>query len=231
MARRQATVSSEVTGKIAEVLVEEGMRVSEGQVLARLDPSSGQVRYVIPAREAALSYADALRRAARLHDEVARAEALSALAPYLPATLQGQALALAGDLPTILAAETQRVANLSRFAEVLATPDLLEALQAGNLKRLLLALLLPAAAVLLLMWWYSADLALTLVVLLGLAAAQDQGVTPHRELQSVRDVLLPGTVGRGAGLGELHQMRVPASAHTIPRECIWMIARTVNGTW
>ena len=36
-ARRQATVSSKVTGKVAEVLVEEGMKVEEGQVLARLD--------------------------------------------------------------------------------------------------------------------------------------------------------------------------------------------------
>jgi RND family efflux transporter MFP subunit len=38
-ARRQATVSSKITGKIEEVLVEEGMAVREGQVLARLDDS------------------------------------------------------------------------------------------------------------------------------------------------------------------------------------------------
>ncbi|HKH48531.1 MAG TPA: efflux RND transporter periplasmic adaptor subunit [Thermoanaerobaculia bacterium] len=38
-ARRQATVSSKVTGKVTEVLVEEGMVVREGQVLARLDDS------------------------------------------------------------------------------------------------------------------------------------------------------------------------------------------------
>ncbi|MCC7123417.1 MAG: efflux RND transporter periplasmic adaptor subunit [Acidobacteria bacterium] len=36
-ARRRATVSSKVTGKIIEVNVEEGMAVREGQVLARLD--------------------------------------------------------------------------------------------------------------------------------------------------------------------------------------------------
>ena len=41
-ARRQATVSAKVTGKVAEVLVEEGMAVVEGQVLARLDDSSEQ---------------------------------------------------------------------------------------------------------------------------------------------------------------------------------------------
>jgi HlyD family secretion protein len=36
-ARRQATVSSKVTGKVVEVLIEEGLGVKEGQVLARLD--------------------------------------------------------------------------------------------------------------------------------------------------------------------------------------------------
>ena len=36
-ARRRATVSSKVTGKVTEVLIEEGMQVREGQVLARLD--------------------------------------------------------------------------------------------------------------------------------------------------------------------------------------------------
>ena len=39
-ARREATVSSKVTGKVMEVLVEEGMKVEVGQVLARLDSSN-----------------------------------------------------------------------------------------------------------------------------------------------------------------------------------------------
>jgi RND family efflux transporter MFP subunit len=38
--RRQATVSSKVTGKVVEILVEEGMKVKEGQVLARLDDTN-----------------------------------------------------------------------------------------------------------------------------------------------------------------------------------------------
>lgn len=38
-ARRLATVSAEITGRIAEVLIEEGMEVQPGQVLARLDTS------------------------------------------------------------------------------------------------------------------------------------------------------------------------------------------------
>ena len=39
-ARRQATVSSKVTGKVVDVLIEEGMVVTEGQILARLDTSN-----------------------------------------------------------------------------------------------------------------------------------------------------------------------------------------------
>src|SRR5436305_1496947 len=38
-ARRQATVSSKITGKVVDVLVEEGMEIREGQVLAHLDDS------------------------------------------------------------------------------------------------------------------------------------------------------------------------------------------------
>ncbi len=44
-ARRRATVSSKMTGKVVEVHVEEGMAVKEGQVLARLDDTT-QRRYL-----------------------------------------------------------------------------------------------------------------------------------------------------------------------------------------
>ncbi len=39
VARRQATVSSKTTGKVLEVLIEEGVVVAEGQLLATLDDS------------------------------------------------------------------------------------------------------------------------------------------------------------------------------------------------
>ncbi len=39
-ARREATVSSKVTGKVIEVLIEEGKQVEAGEVLARLDPTN-----------------------------------------------------------------------------------------------------------------------------------------------------------------------------------------------
>ncbi|HUR22182.1 MAG TPA: efflux RND transporter periplasmic adaptor subunit [Vicinamibacterales bacterium] len=41
-ARRRATISSKVTGKLVEVNVEEGMAVRQGQVLARLDDSTAR---------------------------------------------------------------------------------------------------------------------------------------------------------------------------------------------
>ena len=41
-ARRAATVSSKVMGKVMEVLIEEGMTVESGQILARLDDSNVQ---------------------------------------------------------------------------------------------------------------------------------------------------------------------------------------------
>jgi HlyD family secretion protein len=39
-ARREATVSSKVTGKVMEVLIEEGMKVEAGQILAKIDSSN-----------------------------------------------------------------------------------------------------------------------------------------------------------------------------------------------
>jgi RND family efflux transporter MFP subunit len=44
VARREATVSSKVTGKVREVLVEEGMRVEQGQVVATLDDTTEQAQ-------------------------------------------------------------------------------------------------------------------------------------------------------------------------------------------
>jgi RND family efflux transporter MFP subunit len=46
-ARRQATVSSKFTGRVTEVLIEEGMRVEQGQVLARLDDSNIRASYML----------------------------------------------------------------------------------------------------------------------------------------------------------------------------------------
>src|SRR5438105_3615443 len=51
-ARRRATVSSKITGKVIEVNVEEGMAVKEGQVLARLDDSSARATLALASAQA-----------------------------------------------------------------------------------------------------------------------------------------------------------------------------------
>jgi len=43
-ARREATVSSKITGKLAQVLIEEGENVAAGQVLARLDDTDAKAQ-------------------------------------------------------------------------------------------------------------------------------------------------------------------------------------------
>lgn len=55
-ARRRATVSSKITGKVVQVNIEEGMSVREGQVLARLDNET---------QSAAVALAEAQSEAAR----------------------------------------------------------------------------------------------------------------------------------------------------------------------
>ncbi len=71
--RLDATVSSKITGKIAEILVEECMKVEKGQVLARLDPSNA---------ESALRVAEARLAAARATLTEARPAAAHAIAEY-----------------------------------------------------------------------------------------------------------------------------------------------------
>jgi multidrug efflux pump subunit AcrA (membrane-fusion protein) len=51
VARRQATVSAKVTGKVMEVLIEEGMRVKAGQILARLDASQSGLQHTLANRQ------------------------------------------------------------------------------------------------------------------------------------------------------------------------------------
>jgi RND family efflux transporter MFP subunit len=46
-ARRQATVSAKITGKVTEVRIEEGMRVEDGDVLARLDDTEARAQLAL----------------------------------------------------------------------------------------------------------------------------------------------------------------------------------------
>jgi RND family efflux transporter MFP subunit len=73
-ARRRATVSSKITGKVVEVNVEEGMAVREGQVLARLDDSTLKAGLALATAQAAAA------RSGVLENEVRLAEAKVTLA-------------------------------------------------------------------------------------------------------------------------------------------------------
>ena len=68
-ARRRATVSSKITGKVVDVNVEEGRRVVQGQILARLDDSTPRAALAL-----AQAQAEAARRALR-ENEVRLAQA------------------------------------------------------------------------------------------------------------------------------------------------------------
>jgi len=82
VARRQATVSLKVTGKVVEIRFEEGQRVAEGEILARLDPSNLDAQAALNAAqveqaraqlaEIKVSLANAEREASRTRDLVGK---------------------------------------------------------------------------------------------------------------------------------------------------------------
>jgi RND family efflux transporter MFP subunit len=79
VARRMATVSAKITGRVREVLIEEGMRVEEGQVMARLDPIDADAQRALSQSqlEAARSQAGSVE--ARLKEAEANAARLAQL--------------------------------------------------------------------------------------------------------------------------------------------------------
>jgi len=68
VARRKATVAAEITGKVVELLVEEGMVVEAGQVLARLDSMLAQTDLALAKSRAAATEAAVAAIAADLRD-------------------------------------------------------------------------------------------------------------------------------------------------------------------
>jgi RND family efflux transporter MFP subunit len=108
-ARRRATVSSKITGKVIEVNVEEGMAIREGQVLARLDDS--QFRAALALAEA---QAEAARRNVR-ESEVRLVEARLAL--DRAQKLAADRLNTAADLDTARAQVDSLVARIDAGRE------------------------------------------------------------------------------------------------------------------
>jgi len=79
-ARRQATVSAQITGTLTEVLIEEGDRVKKGQVLARLDDNGYRASLEATKASALASSAQAAQVSAQLEQarrDVIRADALA----------------------------------------------------------------------------------------------------------------------------------------------------------
>ncbi|TCZ87224.1 efflux RND transporter periplasmic adaptor subunit [Lysobacter sp. N42] len=101
VARRMATVSSKVTGKVREVLIEEGQRVAAGQVLARLDPIDAGAQAELAQAQVAAARSQAGQVRAQLREANANVARLSALvrqqlvsrAQYDQAVAQRDALA------------------------------------------------------------------------------------------------------------------------------------------
>jgi RND family efflux transporter MFP subunit len=81
VARRMATVSAKITGRVREVRIEEGQHVAEGEIIATLDPIDADQQLALARAQAAAARSQVDAAAAQLRDAEANAARLSALAP------------------------------------------------------------------------------------------------------------------------------------------------------
>ena len=72
VARRIATVSSKSTGRVREVLIEEGQRVEQGQVLATLDPIDADAQQALASAQLSASQSQIAQVEAQLVEAEAR---------------------------------------------------------------------------------------------------------------------------------------------------------------
>ena len=79
VARRMATVSSKITGKVREVLIEEGQRVEAGQVMATLDPIEADAQRDLAAAQVGAARSQIGNMQAQLHEAEANAARLAGL--------------------------------------------------------------------------------------------------------------------------------------------------------
>ena len=79
VARRMATVSAKITGKVREVLIEEGQRVEAGDVMARLDPVDADAQRDLSASQLAAAQSQIVGTQAQLKEAEANAARLGAL--------------------------------------------------------------------------------------------------------------------------------------------------------
>ena len=115
VARRMATVSAKVTGRVREVLIEEGQKVEEGQVLARLDPVDAQAQRTLSASQLAASQSQIASVQAQLKEAEANAARLSTLAAQkLVSRAQFEQAVATRDALRAQLATTQRNAQVAR---------------------------------------------------------------------------------------------------------------------
>ena len=79
VARRMATVSAKVTGRVRDVRIEEGQRVEEGQVLATLDPVDADAQRALAASQVNAAQSQIGSVQAQLKEAEANAARLGAL--------------------------------------------------------------------------------------------------------------------------------------------------------
>ncbi|WP_312708477.1 efflux RND transporter periplasmic adaptor subunit [Stenotrophomonas sp.] len=79
VARRMATVSAKITGKVREVMIEEGMRVEAGQIMATLDPIDADAQRSLSASQVQAARAQVAGLAAQQRQAAAEARRLQAL--------------------------------------------------------------------------------------------------------------------------------------------------------
>lgn len=124
-ARRRATVSSKVTGKVIEVNVDEGMAVREGQILARLDDTTPRAALAL-----ARAQADAARGTMR-ESEVRLKEARLTLGRFTQLMKDG--IATQADVDRAQAEVDSLVARIASAREQVAVADSQVALQQTDL--------------------------------------------------------------------------------------------------
>jgi RND family efflux transporter MFP subunit len=122
-ARRIATVSSKISGKVLEVYIEEGQKVAEGEILARLEPTDADAQRNLSAAQLAAARSEVVRAEAQLklaEQTLARSRDLAARKLVAAAALdQAQAERDA------LAAQVQAARDNVRVAtEALALSDI-----------------------------------------------------------------------------------------------------------
>ncbi|UHQ22915.1 efflux RND transporter periplasmic adaptor subunit [Lysobacter sp. 5GHs7-4] len=79
VARRMATVSAKITGKVREVMIEEGQRVEAGQIMATLDPIDANAERSLADAQLGASQSETARVQAQLKEAEINANRLATL--------------------------------------------------------------------------------------------------------------------------------------------------------